>query len=64
MIEPLGITLLATFLKSGNLPAIFGMIAFTGIGTGIRFMPGISYLSFPCPSRMPIDRDDQELFTV
>jgi hypothetical protein len=40
------------------------MIAFTGIGTGIRFMPGISCLLFQCPTRIPIDRDDQELFTA
>lgn len=40
IIEPLGITILAYALSTGNLHLIYGMLAFTGIGTGIRLMPG------------------------
>ncbi|TVY40815.1 Efflux pump [Lachnellula subtilissima] len=39
-IEPLGITLLALALNSNNQSTIYGMLALTGIGTGLRFMPG------------------------
>ena len=40
ILEPLGITVLASALNSGNLHLIFGMLALTGVGTGIRLMPG------------------------
>ncbi|TVY94372.1 Efflux pump [Lachnellula willkommii] len=39
-IEPLGITLLALALNSNNQSTIYGILALTGIGTGLRFMPG------------------------
>jgi hypothetical protein len=38
--EPLGITILAVAINSDNANLIYGMLAFTGVGTGIRFMPG------------------------
>lgn len=40
VIEPLGITILAAALSWGHLPTIYGMLALTGVGTGIRLMPG------------------------
>lgn len=40
IIEPLGITLLAVALSDENVNLIYGMLALTGVGTGIRFMPG------------------------
>ncbi|KUJ15382.1 MFS general substrate transporter [Mollisia scopiformis] len=40
IIEPLGITILAIAINTGHLPLIYGMLALTGVGTGIRFMPG------------------------
>ena len=40
LLEPLGITILAVALRSGNLHLIYGMLALTGVGTGARFMPG------------------------
>ncbi|APA09979.1 hypothetical protein SS1G_05756 [Sclerotinia sclerotiorum 1980 UF-70] len=40
LIEPLGITILAAALSWGHLPTIYGMLALTGVGTGIRLMPG------------------------
>lgn len=40
IIEPLGLTILATGLRGVDLPTICGMLALIGIGTGIRFMPG------------------------
>lgn len=40
ILEPLGITILASALNTGNLHLIFGMLALTGVGTGIRLMPG------------------------
>ena len=46
MLEPLGITLLAVAMKQGNLPWVYGMLALTGVGSGIRFMPGESYFPF------------------
>lgn len=40
IIEPLGITILAVALGRDNIPLIYGMLGLTGVGTGIRFMPG------------------------
>ncbi|TGO86151.1 hypothetical protein BPOR_0330g00070 [Botrytis porri] len=40
IIEPLGITILAAALSWGHLPTIYGMLVLTGVGTGIRLMPG------------------------
>jgi hypothetical protein len=41
LVEPLGITLLAVAMNWDNVPIICGMLGLTGVGTGIRFMPGI-----------------------
>lgn len=41
VIEPLGITLLAVAINRENQGFIYGMLALTGVGTGIRFMPGM-----------------------
>lgn len=47
IIEALGVTLIAAALLWGHLPAIYGMLALTGIGTGVRLMPctlhGVGY---------------------
>ncbi|KAE9365949.1 MFS general substrate transporter [Stipitochalara longipes BDJ] len=40
IIEATGITILAVAINSGNLQLIFGMLALTGVGTGLRMMPG------------------------
>jgi hypothetical protein len=40
LIEPLGITLLAIAFSRQNVNLIYGMLALTGVGTGVRFMPG------------------------
>jgi hypothetical protein len=40
LVEPLGITLLAHALTTESTGLIFGMLALTGVGTGIRLMPG------------------------
>jgi hypothetical protein len=40
LVEPLGITLLAIAIHQGNLHLVYGMLALTGVGTGVRFMPG------------------------
>lgn len=45
IIEPLGVTLLAVAISKGNLPWVYGMLALTGVGSGIRFMPGTSFFS-------------------
>lgn len=50
IIEALGVGLLAWALWSEHKPTIFGMIALTGTGTGLRFMPSESRLSFPLPN--------------
>lgn len=39
-IEAVGIGLLAWAMYTGKTGTIYGMIAFSGIGTGLRFMPG------------------------
>jgi hypothetical protein len=49
VIEHLGITLLAVFLSTRKLPTIYGMLTLTGVGTGIRSMPGTS----PLPHLLP-----------
>jgi MFS family permease len=38
--EALGITILAIAINSNHLPLIYGMLALTGVGTGLRMMPG------------------------
>ncbi|CAK7211588.1 hypothetical protein SEUCBS140593_001222 [Sporothrix eucalyptigena] len=38
-VEATGVGILAWALWSGHLPAIFGMMALTGAGTGLRLMP-------------------------
>jgi hypothetical protein len=40
LVEPLGMTLLAVAINMDNVPMICGMLGLTGVGTGIRFMPG------------------------
>lgn len=45
LIEPLGITLLAVAINWDNVPVVCGMLGLTGVGTGIRMMPG-SYTSY------------------
>jgi hypothetical protein len=40
VVEAVGITLLAAALSWAHLPTIYGMLALTGVGTGIRLMPG------------------------
>lgn len=40
LVEALGITLLAVTLRWGHLPSVYGMLALTGVGTGVRLMPG------------------------
>jgi MFS family permease len=47
IIEPLGITLLAVAMNTNHLAMIYGMLALTGVGTGVRLMPrtlhGVAY---------------------
>ncbi|CAK7227656.1 hypothetical protein SBRCBS47491_006642 [Sporothrix bragantina] len=38
-VEAMGVGILAWALWSGHLPSIFGMMAMTGAGTGLRLMP-------------------------
>ena len=40
VVDALGITLLALSLRWECLPTTYGMLAFTGVGTGLRLMPG------------------------
>ncbi|KAF8863934.1 MFS general substrate transporter [Acephala macrosclerotiorum] len=40
IIEPLSITILAVAVNTNHKGLIYGMLAMTGVGTGIRFMPG------------------------
>ena len=40
IVEALGITLLAAAVGWDHLPTVYGMLALTGVGTGIRYMPG------------------------
>ncbi|TAQ83922.1 hypothetical protein B7494_g7754 [Chlorociboria aeruginascens] len=55
IVEPLGITLLAVGMQKDHLPFIYGMLGLTGVGTGIRLMPGNSpfhsFYSSPTPRR-------------
>lgn len=53
IIEPLGITILAIAIKTNNLSLIFGMLALTGVGTGIRFMPGTLHGVGYFPTQIP-----------
>lgn len=39
-IEAVGIGLLAWAMSTGRVACIYGMVAFSGVGTGLRFMPG------------------------
>ncbi|KAF3764250.1 MFS general substrate transporter, partial [Cryphonectria parasitica EP155] len=39
-IEAVGIGLLAWAMSTGHVANIYGMVAFSGVGTGLRFMPG------------------------
>jgi hypothetical protein len=53
--------LLAVALNGGNLPTIYGMLAMTGVGTGIRFMPG----KFRGQASIsPVDINDDRLGTL
>lgn len=39
-IEAVGIGCLAWAMSTGHVASIYGMVAFSGVGTGLRFMPG------------------------
>jgi hypothetical protein len=39
VVEAVGVGVLAWALYVGHLPTVFGMMALTGAGTGMRFMP-------------------------
>lgn len=39
-VEAVGIGLLAWAMSTGKTATIYGMVAFSGVGTGLRFMPG------------------------
>ncbi|PSR97228.1 major facilitator superfamily domain-containing protein [Coniella lustricola] len=39
-IEAVGIGLLAWAMSTGHVASVYGMVAFSGVGTGLRFMPG------------------------
>jgi hypothetical protein len=45
IVEAVGVGVLAWALYAGHAPTIFGMMALTGAGTGLRFMPSKS--AFP-----------------
>lgn len=40
LIEPLGLTLIALALDRGGMPFIIVTLVLTGVGSGVRFMPG------------------------
>lgn len=40
IVEALGITILTWALNKGHTPTIYGMMALSGVGTGLRSMPG------------------------
>ncbi|KAK7744101.1 hypothetical protein SLS53_003622 [Cytospora paraplurivora] len=40
IIEAVGVGLLAWAMSTGKTATIYGMVAFSGVGTGLRFMPG------------------------
>jgi hypothetical protein len=40
IIEPTGIVMIAVAIGMDQESLVFGMLALSGIGTGIRFMPG------------------------
>lgn len=61
LIEPLGISLLAFAIhttNADNLPLILSMLALTGMGTGLRFMPGtlhaVAYFPTQIASVVPL----------
>lgn len=39
-IEAIGVALIAWAMYTGHVANIYGMVAFSGVGTGLRFMPG------------------------
>lgn len=41
LVEAIGITLIAASLSWGRRSTIFGMLVLTGVGTGVRLMPGV-----------------------
>lgn len=41
IVEAVGVGMLAYALYFENTPTIYGMMALTGAGTGLRFMPGM-----------------------
>ena len=45
VIEAIGIGVIAWALYSEHTPTIYGMMALTGAGTGLRMMPGKSALT-------------------
>lgn len=40
IVEAAGIAALAYAFSTGVVPTILGIVAFTGVGTGLRMMPG------------------------
>lgn len=41
VIEAVGVGLIAWAMSTGHVASIYGMVAFSGVGTGLRFMPGV-----------------------
>lgn len=40
VIEAVGVGMIAWAMYTGHVASIYGMVAFSGVGTGLRFMPG------------------------
>lgn len=40
VIEAVGVGMIAWAMSTGHVASILGMVAFSGVGTGLRFMPG------------------------
>lgn len=40
VIEAIGVGMIAWAMSTGHVASVYGMVAFSGVGTGLRFMPG------------------------
>lgn len=40
VIEAVGVGMIAWAMSTGHVASVYGMVAFSGVGTGLRFMPG------------------------
>jgi len=60
IVEALGITLLAIAINANHLGLIYGMLALTGVGTGLRMMPGKHSL----PILQSIQKSDRRTGTL